>query len=276
MLDNFKYKMEQEGKSQNTIKSYLLHAKKYIRWYEESFGMQFKELYRENILDFKSYLINVENLKGKSINAILSSLVKLNKCLIENEVQQEMVIYKNDKIKIQENVSSLSIISKQEVEEFRQRILENDGKQMYAITTLLAYTGVRISECLSIKVTDFNLQTKELVIRGKGGKERIVFLNDKVLNSLKEFLKEREDKSEYLFYSSHDYKINRTTVNRVFNKYSNKITPHLLRHFFCSNAIESGFSLHQVAYLAGHSSLSTVLIYANPSREDMKNMMNHL
>jgi integrase/recombinase XerD len=47
--------------------------------------------------------------------------------------------------------------------------------------------------------------------------------------------------------------LDRSTVNKVFNKYSDKITPHTLRHFFCTIALESGLSVHEVAYLAGHS-----------------------
>ncbi len=276
MLEIFKNKMEQEGKSENTIQSYLLHVKKYIKWYEGSFGMEFKKLFRENILDFKSYIINIERLKSKSINVILSSLVKFNKFLIEEGIQEDLVISKSDKIKIQENFASLADVTKKEIEEFRQRILENEGKMCYSIVTLLAYTGIRITECISIRLSDFNLQTKELVIRGKGGKERIVLLNDRVVNSLREYLRERQNKGEYLFYSRQSNKIDRTTVNRLFNKYSNRITPHKLRHFFCSNAINSGFSIHEVSNLAGHSNIHITLLYTNPSKEEMKRKMNSL
>lgn len=276
MLENFKFKMEQEGKSKNTIDSYMLHIQKYLKWYEGSFGLEFKKLYRENILDFKSYLINVEKLRSKSINAIFSALIKFNNYLIEAAIQQDEVILKSDKIKVQENFASLADITKEEVEVFRQRVLESEGKMLFSVVTLLTYTGVRITECLSIKLRDFNLQTRELIIRGKGGKERIVLLNDKVVNSLREYLRERENKSDYLFYSRQSDTINRATINILFNKYSNEITPHKLRHFFCSNAINSGFSIHEVANLAGHSNIHTTLLYTNPSKEDMKRKMNSL
>lgn len=278
MLENFKLKMEQEGKSPNTINSYILHIQKYLKWYEGSFGLEFRKFYRENILDFKSYLINIEKLKSKSINAVLSALIKLNNFLlvVEEGIQQEVVILKSDKIKIQENFASLADITKEEVEAFRQKVLEGEGKKLFTVVTLLAYTGIRITECISIKLKDFDLQTRELVVNGKGGKERIVFLNDRVVNSLREYLRERENKSEYLFYSRQSETINRVTINIIFNKYSDKITPHKLRHFFCSNAINSGFSIHEISSLAGHSTLQITLLYLNPSKKEIKMKMNML
>lgn len=56
----------------------------------------------------------------------------------------------------------------------------------------------------------------------------------------------------------------------MFKKYSDKITPHTLRHFYCSNALESGYSVHEVANQAGHSNIHTTLLYTNPTKEKMK------
>jgi integrase/recombinase XerD len=55
------------------------------------------------------------------------------------------------------------------------------------------------------------------------------------------------------------------------------ITPHQLRHFFCTNAIEKGFSIHEVANQAGHSNVhTTTLIYTNPNQFQLKNKMELL
>jgi integrase/recombinase XerD len=71
-------------------------------------------------------------------------------------------------------------------------------------------TGLRISEALNIKMIDFNLTSKELFIIGKGDKTRTVFLNYKVVNSLKEWLKERKHiDSEYLTVSNRGTALNR-------------------------------------------------------------------
>ena len=141
---------------------------------------------------------------------------------------------------------------------------------------MLAYAGLRISEALNIQLTDFNLTVGELKVRGKGDKDRVVYLNDKIINSIREFLRVRQNDSPYLFANKNNGIIHRSTINKVFNKYSEKITPHMLRHYFCTNALEGGFSVHEVAYLAGHSNVHTTLLYLNPNRESMRNKINQL
>jgi site-specific recombinase XerD len=91
-----------------------------------------------------------------------------------------------------------------------------------------------------------------------------------------QFLRVRESESPYLFANSNGKVIHRSTVNKVFNKYSDKITPHTLRHYFCTIALEGGLSVHEVAYLAGHSNIHITLIYLNPSREAIRGKINNL
>ncbi len=146
----------------------------------------------------------------------------------------------------------------------------------------LAYTGLRISEALNIKMDDFDLDGKECIIRtGKGDKQRSVMLNSKVITAVKEYLKVRSNistanGSNYLFVSRKNKKLDRTTVNRIFKKYSNSITPHQLRHFFCTNALEKGMLAHEVANQAGHSNIHTTLLYTNPDKKKLIDKMERL
>lgn len=72
-------------------------------------------------------------------------------------------------MKIQSSYISPSELSRQDVEQFRQTVLERYGKRDYALVTLLAYAGLRISEALNLEMDDVNLITKEIVIHmGKG------------------------------------------------------------------------------------------------------------
>lgn len=115
-----------------------------------------------------------------------------------------------------------------------------------------------------------------MVTNGKGNKQRVIYMNAKIENAIKKYLKVRIDKGEYLFVSREREKLDRTIVNKEMKKYSNIITPHMLRHFFCSNALENGFTIAEVANLAGHKSIQTTLIYTNPSIEKMKMKMELL
>ncbi len=271
MLDGYRALLQSEGKSDNTVSSYILHINGYISWVEDTCGEAPPSLYRTNVLDYIAYLRNIKKANARTINAKLSALMSYNKFLIEQGIQNDMAISKKDNIKVQNQYASPSFITKQEVDKFRQEILVKQGRRDYAIVTIMAYGGLRISEVLNLSLCDVDIVSKEIrVSNGKGNKQRIVYINDKIINAVKEYIMERESNSEYLFVSREREKINRTRINQIFNKYSDKITPHTLRHFYCSNAIESGYSIHEVANQAGHSNIHTTLLYSNPTKDIMK------
>ena len=280
LIREFENKMHLEGKSDTTIKSYTASVKEFFRWFNDSFGeVGFKKLYRENILEYKSYLKNVktckrtgQNLNAKSINAKLSALIKYNELMQPDNI----AISKADLIKVQAEVISPTNITKKEVEEFRQRVLQSEGcsaKRNYAIVTIMAYAGLRISEVLHLKKVDVNTAASQ--IRVAGGKQRTVIINSKVISAIREYQRSDSVESEYLFHNSKGKVLNPSTINKVFNEFSADgyhIHPHMLRHFFCYNALESGaYSINEVSNQAGHTSIKTTLKYLNPNLEQIKN-----
>lgn len=276
-MGRFADSLKLDGKSKNTIKSYILHIEKYFQWYNQSFGEDPEKLFRQNVLEYKSYLLNIKNLSAKSVNAKLSALIRYNKLLVKNHIQDNIVISKSDFLKIQHSVASPCKVNKKQVEEFRQKVLENEGSRNFAIVTIMAYAGLRISEVLNLKMDDVDLIGKEIkIINSKENKSRIVFINDKIIEAVREYLKVRNKDSKYLFLSRCNRRINRTVINKMFKKYSDIMTPHMLRHFFCSNALEAGYSIHEVANQAGHSNVNTTLLYTNPSINKMKEKANLL
>lgn len=279
MLEQFCAFLVDQGKAENTLSSYRQAVGDYMKWYEATFGEPMEQLYRINVLDYISYLRTVKKLSNRSINAKLSALQSFNLYLNEAGVQTDTVVSERDHLKVQIAYANPSTISRDQVEAFRQRLLVGSGTRDYAIATILAYAGLRISECLDLYPEDVSLTAKEITIRhGKNGKSRVVFIGDKVVNAVREYLKERPDTgSPYLFISRMGDQLTRGQVNRIFNKYSKTIKPHSLRHFFCSEAIAvGGYSIDEVANQAGHSNVHTTLLYTNPTRERMKEKANRL
>jgi integrase/recombinase XerD len=277
-LEEFKEFLLKDGKSDNTIKSYIINITGYVKWFSESFELELTKLHRDNVIEYKSYLINVKkfkgkNLNGRTINAKLSSLVSLNRFLVDKGIQKEFVIDKKDSIKIQTEYANPCQIEKKDVEILRQRILEDGDLRLYAIATLLAYTGVRISEALTIILNDICFEAKEIIIRkGKGNKQRIVYLSSKAIQALRSYLKVRRSDGEFLFVSRENDNLSRSVVNREFQKYSNLVTPHMLRHYYCSHALDMGYTIADVANQVGHRDVRTTLLYTNPSRKKLKDM----
>ncbi|ALX47809.1 tyrosine-type recombinase/integrase [Lentibacillus amyloliquefaciens] len=154
----------------------------------------------------------------------------------------------------------------------------------YALATIFTYAGLRLSEALDSHLHDVHLVTREIVVRnGKGDKTRIVYMSEKIRIALQSWLKERKEKGidcNYLFPSNQNQQLDRTVVNTAFQRYSKivgkKITPHVLRHFFCSNAINKGMSIYEVANQAGHSNIHTTLLYTNPTKTEMLDKMDQL
>lgn len=86
----------------------------------------------------------------------------------------------------------------------------------------------------------------------------------------------RDSDSPYLFVSRQNRKLSPSRINQIFNQYSDVITPKTLRHYFCSNALQNGYAIHEVANQAGHSNVQTTLIYSNPTVKEMKEKANRL
>ena len=278
MLEGFCEYLRRQGKSENTVKAYCQGMKEYMRWHEETFGKRMKMFLRANVLDYISYLRTVKCLSNRTVNAKLASLHSFNLYLISAGYKTEVVLTKEDYLKVQTAYASPSTVDRGEVERFRQEILENNGIRDYAIVTILAYAGLRISECLALRVEDISLPAREIKVRhGKGDKMRVVYFGDKVVNAVREYLRNRpKTGNPYLFPGRGDSHLTRSQVNRIFNEHSESITPHTLRHFFCSNALENGYTIADLANQAGHSNVHTTLLYTNPTREKMKEKANRL
>lgn len=288
LIRDFKQKMYLDGKSERTIEVYGNSVKEFFGWFQESYGnVEFKKLYRENILEYKSYLKNVKkslhsgnNLCPKSINSKLSALICFNELMEPDNI----VVSKKDLIKIQTEIVSPTSITKKEIEEFRQIVLQSDGcaaRRNFAIVTILAYAGLRISEYLSIRKTDICLESSQLKIAdGKGEKARAVIIGSKIISAVREYQKTDHVESEWLFHNSRGEKLNQTTLNRVFRLCCPEgchITPHTLRHFYAINAVSSGvFTIPEIANQMGHSSIKTTMRYMNPNLDEIKKKIEML
>ena len=187
MLDKFKEYLELDKKSVNTVKGYLGNMKQYMKWYKKNYSKDFTQLYKSNVNDYIDYLKGT-GLKAQTINNKVSSFISFNDFLIDAGVQDSIEVSKRDLIKIQGNIASLTTINRDQVEAFRQRVLQGTDKDRnkdknirdYAIVTILAYAGLRISECLNLEVKDIDLDNRIITInRGKGNKDRDVIITNK-------------------------------------------------------------------------------------------------
>ena len=152
----------------------------------------------------------------------------------------------------------------------QQLIAAADTPWTKAAVVLLLSTGIRRSEAVGITLDDLNLEERQLLIRGKGDKERVVPLTDQVVEAIQAYLPHRtKTQSRHLFVSAwKGHPIHGRCINRMLKIVLHKagleglgITPHKLRHTFATHLIRNGVDVRTVQELLGHSELETTAKY---------------
>lgn len=153
------------------------------------------------------------------------------------------------------------------------------------LLTLLASTGLRISEALGIRLTDVDFVDKSILIRGKGKKIRKVFFDlpeaeQRLLSYIQTWQSLKLD-HEYLFVSSKQYRpLGARGVQTLLKEYlrvariRTSVSPHSLRHTFATVAIEKGANIKAVSQILGHANCSiTIDLYTHLSNEHLREVM---
>jgi len=156
-------------------------------------------------------------------------------------------------------------------EEMAQRLIAAaESPWTRAAVVLLLSTGIRRSEAVSITLDDLNLEERQVLIRGKGDKERVVPLTDQVVEAIHAYLPHRtKTESRHLFVSAYGgHPLHGRCINRMLKIVIRKagmedqgITPHKLRHTFATHLIRNGVDVRTVQELLGHSDIQTTARY---------------
>jgi len=151
------------------------------------------------------------------------------------------------------------------------------GARDRLILELLYSTGIRVSELVDLKKSQFNLTSKTLTVFGKGRKERIIPLLNNVIENFKIYMKFRSNmKSNFLFLTVNSKKTYSKLIYRVVNEYLGKVTtiskksPHILRHTFATHLLNRGADINTIKELLGHKSLLSTQVYTHNSLEKIK------
>ncbi len=163
------------------------------------------------------------------------------------------------------------------------------GLRDRAILELLFSTGLRVSELISLNRDSINLERKEFMVRGKGQKDRPVFVSDSAAMAVADYLEERNDTLPALFLNnsrnlqvadtSGNYRrLTPRSVERIVAKYvraagiTKHVTPHTLRHSFATDLLMNGADLRSVQSMLGHSNISTTQIYTHVTDTQLKSV----
>ena len=160
------------------------------------------------------------------------------------------------------------------------------GARDRAILELLFSSGLRVSELVNLNREDVNLKRREFMVRGKGGKDRPVFVSQEAANWITAYFEKRQDNARPLFIrysgnkkislSGNYYRLTARSVQRLIARYAllagitKHVSPHTLRHSFATDLLMNGADLRSVQAMLGHSNISTTQIYTHVTDPHLK------
>lgn len=281
LVKEFGARLLDNGIAPKTQESYVGDVKGFLGFLSNQGEIRPDQLTRKLFVDYKNYLIN-NDFAVTTINKKVNSLQSFNQYLIEEGlISQMFVSLSKDKIKVASgSESSVDVFSDSETVQLlnvaKDRNLCSLRNQL--IVNLLLYTGLRVSELSSLRLSSIDLLTFTLKVNGKGGKYREIPLRPDVAKLVMEYLgTERQAsgfrESQYLLLSQRAGKLHRDALSTMLEglgkKLGFKVYPHKFRHTFCSLLLRKGVPLTTVSKLAGHAHVqTTATYYIHTSRQD--------
>jgi site-specific recombinase XerD len=280
----------EENKSPLTVKSYRESLTLFCELSDittpEKINKMTIRLYKQQLHEFRTKKTG-EELTVRTKNHHLTVLRAYLRYLIQEE---ELDVYPPDRVtRFKEDPRKVKVLFKEDLERLLESpdISKRAGKRDKAILELFFSTGLRLAELCSLNVKDVNFTTREMSVRGKRGKIRLVFISPRAADSLKEYLESRVDSLTPLFISKPDhtqnvlppgeeFRLSSNMVYRLVKKYAlvagivSDPSPHTLRHSFATDLLRNGADLRSVQELLGHKDLGTTQIYTHVTNPQLK------
>ena len=291
-LTDFLEHLEIEGgRSQNTIRNYSLYLERFI---EFAGDIEVIKITSEMIRRYRLWLNRYKNDNdGKELSILTQSyhLIALRGFLTYLS-RRDIPSLSADKIILPKTVrKQVTFLQYDEVVNLIDNIpLDSEqGLRDRAIIELLFSSGLRVSELVNLNRDHINLKRREFMVRGKGQKDRPVFVSQHAAEQVENYLQARQDSLPALFLSysrrstkptvSGDYRrLSARSIQRMISHYARlagitkHVSPHTMRHSFATDLLMNGADLRSVQSLLGHSSISTTQVYTHVTDQHLKDI----
>ena len=285
------YLQIEKNYSQYTIVNYTSDIEDFFSFMKEQSVSHLEEV---TYNDTRLYLtqLHKRNYSRRTISRKVSSLRSFYKFLVREE-------------KLSENPFSLVSLPKKEQKIptffYEQEIEElfsisdcttSIGQRNQALLEVLYGTGIRVSECCKIRLTDIDFYIGTVLVHGKGGKQRYVPFGSYAQDAIEQYVNQGRktlinklktvDEHSYLFVNHRGSLLTDRGVRHVLNELIKKasltlhIHPHLFRHTFATHMLNEGADMRSVQELLGHSHLSSTQVYTHVTKDHLKKIyMTH-
>lgn len=280
IIEFLEYMEIEQNRSQKTIQNYHHYLMRLVEFIDDK---KVEKLDAEDIRKWRIWLNRYADGDGQTLSKSTQSyhLIAL-RSMLKFLTRRGFDVLPSDRIELPRTTrKEVAFLDSNEMQRLlaTPNIDEQAGLRDRAILELLYSSGLRVSELINLNRNHINLVRREFSVRGKGNKDRLVFVSDEAAQWIERYLKSRTDNYQPLFinYSikheeldeGEETRLTARSVQRFVQRYSGlagitkKVTPHTLRHSFATDLLSNGADIRSVQSLLGHSNISTTQIYTH-------------
>ena len=295
--DFLEYCELEKNHSELTILNYEHYLRRFLEFAEEKLGEDFgpQKIDMDIVRSYRLYLNRITDTHGNNLKKITQNyhIIAL-RAFLKYLAKRDIKSLAAEKIELGDaKKKQIEFLEFDEVARLLEAPLKNQTEKKRIIITrdkaileLLFSTGLRVSELVGLNRSQINLDRGEFMIRGKGSKDRVVFISPEAKEWTNKYLKFRQDNFKPLFirYSGSKEEVENgeylrltaRSVQRIVNGYAKQagiikqVTPHTLRHSFATDLLINGADIRSVQSMLGHSSITTTQIYTHLTNKQLK------
>lgn len=277
------YLVIERGLASNSTEAYERDLTAYIQFLrDEKKITEASSVTKEAVLHYL-YLLNNKGRADATVSRALSSIRSFHQFMLREKYVHVNPTEHIDRAKQAQSLPN--VLSNEEVDRLMECCHKRDPLNLRnkAMLEVLYATGMRVSELISIKMSDVHLYMGFLRVVGKGNKERMIPLGEKAstaltdyINSGRALLIKNKEEPGCVFVNHHGRPLSRQGFWKTLKKIAadaginKELTPHTLRHSFATHLLENGADLRSVQEMLGHADISTTQIYTHVTKLRMK------
>lgn len=278
----------ERGFSQNSVDAYLNDVAKLNQFYQlQETSKRAADITHEELVTFISWLNELGMLPGTQARVISGMKSYFGFLLVED------LIAIDPTQDLETPKLSRRLPDVLNVHEINQLIAaidlsKHDGVRSRAMIEVLYGCGLRVTEMISLRLSNLHVHEEYIKVLGKGNKERIVPIGSEALKHISIYVNEIRNKisiksgnEDFIFLNQKGTQISRITVFTMVKALAaqsgitKSISPHTFRHSFATHLIEGGADLRAVQAMLGHVSITTTEIYTHLDKEYLQGMVKH-
>ena len=278
VTDFIQYLKEEKKLSQNTLMSYQRDIEQYIGFLH---GKNVENIQQSNKAPIATYMA-WQNSQGRAITTISRSLASIRafyRFLISHDFIIGNPTIGVESPKVEKKLPQILSVEEVKILLDQPNKMGLKGVRDKTMLELLYSTGIRVSELITLNVSDLDLSEMTLTCR-HSNRERKIPVNRRCIDLMKEYLERvrpfmiREKTEQVLFVNTNGNRLTRQGFWKIVKYYTSKaniqkdITPHTLRHSFAAHLVQKGKNLKDVQMMLGHSDISSTQVYLQIANGD--------